>query len=113
MFSAKGWNGLVLCALATAYMSSAIVALCLAYEFQKPLNAHAKSVLQWKNCGEANNHTLQCKYAPVSWPILIRVDATRRFPTGSAHGSFQPIVRQDFLDTDYENASQKCICYWR
>ncbi|RAL00026.1 alpha/beta-hydrolase [Aspergillus ibericus CBS 121593] len=60
MFGAKGWNSLVSCVLVTMCIRLALVASCLAEEFQIRLNSHADSRLQWKNCGEASNHTLQC-----------------------------------------------------
>ena len=68
---AKGWDSLVSCMLATTCMSFALVAPCLADEFQTPLDSDAVSGLQWKECGQANNHTLQCNSAHVSfWHIM-------------------------------------------
>ncbi|PWY96533.1 hypothetical protein BO94DRAFT_505852 [Aspergillus sclerotioniger CBS 115572] len=57
---AGGWNSLVLCILLTLCMSCALVAPCLAEEFHIPLASYADSGLQWNDCGEANNHTIQC-----------------------------------------------------
>lgn len=48
-------------ALATAIISSALIAPCLASTSQIPLNLNAVSGLKWKECGELNNHTLECK----------------------------------------------------
>ncbi|OJI87933.1 hypothetical protein ASPTUDRAFT_50777 [Aspergillus tubingensis CBS 134.48] len=70
MLVSKGWSSLVSCVLITVCISPAIVAPCLAKDVQMPLNPHGGSILRWKDCGEANNHTLQ-------W-----------FPTGCSHGSF-------------------------
>ncbi|RAK89247.1 alpha/beta-hydrolase [Aspergillus costaricaensis CBS 115574] len=102
MFGTKGWNSLVWCALVTTYISSAIVGLCFANEFQKPLKSHNKPVLQWKSCGEANNHTLQCSRLEVpvnhlnqssdktfSLPI-IRMLAKNASATGDRHIFLNP-----------------------
>lgn len=55
----KGRNGLV--SLFVAMVCSALVAPCLAKESQAPLNFNAVSKLKWEECGELNNHTLECK----------------------------------------------------
>ena len=55
----KGRNGLA--SLFVAMVCSALVAPCLAKESQAPLNFNVVSKLNWEECGELNNHTLECK----------------------------------------------------
>ncbi|GKZ92275.1 hypothetical protein AnigIFM59636_004997 [Aspergillus niger] len=62
MFGFRDWNSLVSCVVTTVCISSALVALCLAKDVQMPLNLYTDASLQWKHCGEVNNHTLQCLF---------------------------------------------------
>jgi hypothetical protein len=75
----KGRNGLVSRLVAMAYIGSALVAPCLAKESQVPLNSNAVSKLQWEECGEVNNHTLQCNHLHF-FSILNWVDKKWKVP---------------------------------
>lgn len=63
MFGSRDWNNIVSCVLVATVIGFAIVASCLAKASQMPLNFHGGSGMQWKDCGVANNHSFQCKYA--------------------------------------------------
>ncbi|RAH51714.1 alpha/beta-hydrolase [Aspergillus piperis CBS 112811] len=102
MLGSKGWSSLVSCVLVTVCISPAIVAPSLAKDAQMPLNPHRGSILQWKDCGEANNHTLQCSRLDVpmdhfsqqsdkafSIPI-IRMLAKNASATGDRHIFLNP-----------------------
>ncbi|TPR06696.1 hypothetical protein CAN33_0023865 [Aspergillus niger] len=84
MFGFRDWNSLVSCVVTTVCISSALVALCLAKDVQMPLNLYTDASLQWKHCGEVNNHTLQCS----------RLDVPKDHFSHSSDKTFSiPIIR--------------------
>ena len=55
---------------------------------------NSKSLVKWEDCGEINNHTLECKNITGTSTVLFWTELTReRHPNRCPLGSFQQVVR--------------------
>ena len=80
----NGRNGLILSV--TALVMSMLILPSLAKEAQGPLHLDAVSNVQWEECGELSNHTLECEFLP--YRMSSQADQ-KRLPNGCSDGSFE------------------------